>query len=220
MQVKSYATDSPLGLEWQVRRSLRLIDPVHLEGIEGVYIQDELPDTLKLENQVEWVKRVYEQGTITHVSGWYAEPGEDTPPYIMLYARPIYRGIPFLLRWSTAPVLCILRTLAHEVAHHLMATRGFVFHDGEDITDKEGLAERYAASVEQRAITRWRYKLGRFWLKELAGCYYAFGSVDWGHKNYCTAARYFFDAWHLDPEHELASYWYWRAKEMCSQKSE
>ncbi|MDQ3803228.1 MAG: hypothetical protein M3416_05170, partial [Acidobacteriota bacterium] len=204
----------PPGLEWQVRRCLRLLDPSHLEGLAAIYLQDELPDTPVREDQAEWLNRVCVEGLNAHVSGWYAAAGADNPAGIMLYARSIYRGIPFILHWSTAPTLCLLRTLAHEVAHHLVSTRGYVFHAGEDVTDGEALAERYAASVEQRVVRQWRYRLGRFWLKEIAGWYYAFGNVEWREKNYQAAVRYFLNAWHLDPEHELAGYWYWRAKEM------
>lgn len=215
MQVISRCSDSPLGLEWQVRRSLRLLDQSHLAGLEFIILEDGISELTDTENAAEWVKRAHTEGTLAHVGGWYAAPEADTPAYVVLYVRAMYRAVPSFLWWSTVPTLCILRRLAHEVAHHLIAIRGYVFREGEETTDEESLANHYAACVEQRVTMRWQYKLGQRCLKEIAIWHYTFGILDWREKKYRSAAEHFYDAWNLNPENKEAGYWYWRAKEMC-----
>ncbi len=137
----------------------------------------------------------------------------------MLYARQIYRGIPRFLWWSSLPTLRIARALAHEVGHHMAATRGYVIRPGEDRNQEESLADRYAANVLERMTTHWSYKLGRWGLKDLAGWHYVFGIADWRAKKYGSAADSFYKSWLLDRQNEDALYWYWRAREMSEAKS-
>jgi tetratricopeptide (TPR) repeat protein len=214
MQVVNRCANSPPGLEWQVRRSLRWISQADLEGLALIRLEDEMPEVFG--GAAEWAGRVRAAGEAAHVAGWYSPPKADVPAYIMLYVRQVYAAVPSWLWWSTVPTLRILRTLAHEVAHHLVATRKYVFRPGENLEDEESLARCYAAHALERATARWSYKLGRWSLKEIAGWYYAFGNLYWREKKYSTAAAYFFKAWDLDPEHNEAAYWYWRAKDMLS----
>lgn len=219
MQIINRCPKPPLGFEWQTRRSIGLLDQSHLVGLDVLVLEDEVPDPTDLEHAVEWVKVAHAEDTLAHVNGWYAASDLGAPAYVVLYARPIYRPLPSSLWWSTIPTLRILRTLAHELAHHLVATRGYVFQKGEDITDEESLASRYAESAVEKATQRWLYKLGQRCLKEIAGWHYAFAAVDWRQKKYKAAAERFYNAWSLDPEQEEAAYWYWRAKEMCDSES-
>jgi len=216
MQVINYCSNPPLGLEWQVRRSLRLIDQSHLKGLGFIYLEDELPIPPDMEREEDWVRRVYAEGNSAHISGWYA-PGKarKSPAGIMLYVQVIYRGVPSSLWWSTVPTLCIVRTLAHEVAHHLIATGSL---ESEGDTDEEITANCYAAEVMRQTTKKWGYKLGLICLKEIAGWHYAFGSIDWRQENYKSAANHFLKAWHLDPNHEEAGDWYWRAKDKVAKR--
>ena len=214
MQIINTCTTPPLGLEWQVRRSLRWIDSSHLAGLASIHLEDGMPELAQDSDETEWAKRVRATGHIAHVNGWYAEGSGITPAYVMLYARPIYRPIPMFLWWSTVPTLRILSTLAHEVAHHLIAKRGYVFDQAEPVTDEETLANQYSASVLQKTRARLSYRLGQSCLKELAAWRYAFATVDWRKKNYKAAAEGFYDTWNLNPEHKEANYWHWRAREM------
>lgn len=219
MRVTNRCSKPPFGLEWQVRRSLRWLDRSHLEGLAEIRLEDELPKWPVTGEEVEWVQRIRVEGHTAYVNGWYAMPTASEPPFIILYAQPVYRPIPSFLWWSTVPTIRILRTLAHEVAHHLIATRGYVFKKEEDLSDEEMLANRYAESVLRKAAAQWSYKLGQWCLKDIAGWHYAFAMVDWRQKKYKAAAERFYNAWNLDPENEAASRWYWRAKEMCSSES-
>jgi hypothetical protein len=201
----------PFGFLWQLERSLRWINQDDLRGLDFVTFEDEWPELVG--PAPEWVVRT---GAETrNVRGWYVPPNEQRQPYIMLYTRSIYRGVPALLWWSTVPVLRITHTLAHEVAHHLVATRGYVFTPAEKHDDEEQLAERYALNVLDRMTRNWSYRLGQKCLKELAFWHYAFGAADWNHRKYSSAADQFYTAWDLDRSHTEAAYWYQRAREKC-----
>lgn len=214
LKILNCCTAPPLALEWQVRRSLRWFDESDLQGLDLIRLEDELPELT--EGAADWVKRVQAEGESSHVYGWYSPGKAEVPPYIMLYVRQVYRGIPSLLWWSSVPTLRLVRTLAHEVAHHVITTKGYVFQPGETAADEELIANRYAETVLAKMRAHWRYRFAHWCLRDLAGWHYAFGSVDWREKKYEAAADRFFKAWDLDPEHADASYWYWRAKEMCS----
>lgn len=220
LHIINACTSPPLGLEWQIRRSLRWIDSSHLAGLASIRVEREMPERPhRAVQEIEWAKQVRADGHVACVNGWYAEPTATELPYIMLYAQPIYRPIPMLFWWSTVPTLRILSTLAHEVAHHLVAKRGYVFDQGEDVTDEESLANQYSASVLQKTAAKLSYRLGQSCLKEIAAWRYAFAMGDWRRKNYKKAAEGFYDAWNLNPEHEQANYWHWRAREMSGLES-
>lgn len=213
MQIINHCSGAPIGLEGRLRQSLRWIEPSHLEGLASIQLEDVMPKSAGAEHEEEWARRVRLEDRTTHVKGWYASSAADAPAFIMLYVQPIYRAIPSVLWWSTVPTLRLLRTLAHEVAHHLKATRGFILHEGEDDTDEEALADRYAECVVERVTTRWPYKLGQLCLKEIASWHYIYGMLDWREEKYLSATERFYNAWELNPENKEADYWYWRAKD-------
>lgn len=154
MQIESLCTDPPRGLLWQVRRVLRCIDREHLQGLAFVCLLDQMPE------------KVTEGEPDAHVYGWYHVQSDDIPPYVVLYIPRIYAGLPSFLWWSTVPTLRLARSLAHEIAHHLRAERGYVFQPQEHGEDEEAIANRYAATLVQRMAKRWAYKLGVWGTKE------------------------------------------------------
>ena len=202
----------PWGIEWQVRRSLRWLDPSLLKGLGSIQIESEMPEAAEGLDQTEWARPVRSVGHTAYVNGWYALAQQDGPASIILYARPIYRPIPSFLWWTTVPTLRILRTLAHEVAHHLVATRGYVFEKGEDIADEEALANRFSAKVVASTAEKQSYRVGQWCIKDLANWYYTFAMTDWEKKDFNAAARRFYHAWDLYPDNEEAGRWYWEAR--------
>ena len=106
-----------------------------------------------------------------------------------------------------------------EVAHHLVATRGFVFKRGENLKHheyQEVLANRYAFGVVKRMEQRWYYRLGRWILRDLAEHHHIWAILDRREKRYERSAFHWYRAWSLNPELDEAAYWYFRAKEMQS----
>jgi hypothetical protein len=185
----------------------------------SIEIEEEMPESAKGHAEVEWAREVRVRGHHEFVNGWYASAQKGTPAFITLYARAIYRPIPAFLWWTTVPTLRIIGTLAHEVAHHLVATRGYVFENVEKIADEEGLANRFSAKVIETTLRRPSYRLGQWCIRDLAGWYYAFAQADWDHNDFRAAARRFHRAWDLCPDNEEAAYWYWQAKEKCGESS-
>lgn len=214
MEIVNRCANPPRGLERQLRRSLRWIDEADLRGLAVLALQDEMTGVTA--NAPAWAKEAEAMSERVRVGGWYSPATADVPAYIMLYVQTIYRTIPSWLRWSPVPTLRIVRTLAHEVAHHLIATRGYVNQPGEETEDEESLADGYADKTLKRMVKRWPYRLGQWYFKERASWHYIFGSLDWRQQKYEAAANRFLDAWNLDPSHKSAAYWYWRARERCS----
>lgn len=213
MQIINHCSDAPAGLERRVRQAVRWIEASHLEGLSSIQLEAEMPKSAVAEHEVKWARRVRLEDRTAHAKGWYASPATNAPAFVMLYVQPIYRGMPRALWWSPLPTLRIIRTLAHEVAHHLKVSRGFILHEGENDIDEEALADRYAESVLERVTKKWPYKLGQLCLRELASWHYTYGMLDWREKKYLSAMERFYKAWDLNPENKEAGYWYWRAKD-------
>jgi hypothetical protein len=166
------------------------------------------------EQAPEWHKEAKAQGTC--VNGQYFEATSKERANIILYGRDLYRGIPSAYSWTTVPTVSICYTLAHEVGHHLIATRGYIFQPLEQFkhaANQEDFCNRYAFSVAQKMMEHWYYRLGRWGLKDLAGWHSVFGYLDWKGKKYKEAAEHFYTSFHLDRNREEALNWYRRAKD-------
>jgi len=212
MLIKNECANSPPHFLWQVGRSLAFVSLLDLDGIAFIKLMDEIEEPC--ENAPEWHKQAKAQGTC--VNGQYFASEGKNPANIILYGRDLYRGIPSTYSWTTAPTLSIGYTLAHEVGHHLIATRGYIFQPHEEFkhdANREDFCNRYAFSVIQKMMEHWYYRLGQWALRDLAGWYFVFGSLDWKGKNYKKAAERFYTSFHLDRNREDAFNWYRRAKE-------
>ena len=196
-------------LEPHIKESLRWIKQSDLEGIRVIKLDDKMAKVSK--QAAMWAQTASHSGE--RVYGWYCPLKEKTPAFIVLYVNEICHSIPSVLRRGPLLTLRLTRSLAHEVAHHLRATRGYILQNNEN-NEEEMLADLYAEEVTQRMIKNWRYRFSRFVLKEIASWHYAFGQVDWRQKHFADSANHFFSAWDLDRENGNASNWYWRAKEM------
>jgi len=212
MLVKNECKNSPHGLLKQVRRSLSWIHPLDLDGIEFIVLMDEIEEPSN--TSADWHKRAKAEGLC--VTGQYFRTEGKAPAHVVLYVQGIYRGIPSVYRLTTVPSLSICYTLAHEVGHHLIAARGFIFQANETFRypeNEEEFCNRYAFGVTERMMTRWYHRLGMWVLRDLAGWYYAMGLSDWKSKRFKKAAENFYTSFHLDRNRDDALYWYWRAKD-------
>ena len=87
----------------------------------------------------------------------------NRPAEVVLYARDVYFGIPKLLLLSPMATLKVARTLAHEVGHHVRATRGYIYKlwekykpwDGVRDPSEEKMADAYASDVLVSGLPRW-----------------------------------------------------------------
>jgi hypothetical protein len=214
VEIRNESSTSPLGLVWQVRRALGWIDPSDSHGVEFIRLADDVPEeSLKYDEEVRQAK-----ADGHNVYGIYYRRRDKNPANILLIVRDTYRPIPPLYRLTPVTTLWIARTLAHEVGHHLVAKRGYVFQPGEKFKHQEieeEFCDRYAFGVLKRMQGRRYYRFGMRRLKGLAETQYVFGVMCWERKRYKEAAEHWYNAGQLDPDHKEATRWYWRAREMA-----
>ena len=213
MQIINQSSRPLRGARWRLRRGLRWINPSHLEGLCCIRLLDELPEPSNRSD--ESYKDAWTQGH--HIYGLYSASDGHTVSCITLNIGDIYRLVPFAYRWTTVPTLLITHSLAHEVAHHLAATRGYVLKRGENRRHceyEEVAANRYAFHVVKEMEKRWYYRVGRWMINDLANHHHALAVLDWREKNYEKSAYHWYRAWCLKPELDEAAYWYLRAKQM------
>ena len=208
-----------MGAVWQVRRCLRWIDPHHLAGLGYIELIDKLPEIK--ETSPDWYKqaREIERG----VNAWYKHETETYCAGIVLYMPDLCFGIPQFLWWTTVPTLLMTKVLAHEVAHHLRRTRGYIFSRNENFKrdwQEEAAADRYAFDLIRRMRRRWSYWLGHEVIDITAQAYYRLGVKRWEEKNYAKAALYWKKAREINSDHTYAAHWYWRALDMVESRQD
>jgi len=198
-------------ITWQVRTALSWLDPVDLDGVAFVQMLDEIPEDLNTATD----RRRHAKNEGFSLNGLYFEKQEDAPAHIVIFVREIYRAIPAIFKWTTVPTIIIGRTLAHELAHHVIAKGEFVFQHNEHARQfeyEEEIANRYAFEVLKQMKARWHYKLAFWLLKRIAAFHYVLGLADWKERKYEKAAERWYRAWLLDPDRQDAVDWYWHAK--------
>jgi hypothetical protein len=135
---------------WHVRKSLAWIDKAELAGLEYIRLMDSEPqDTAASEHPPYLVGFMY--------CGAYSKKKDGRPASISLYTRDLYFGIPRMLVTSPLATLSIASTLAHEIGHHVLVTRGHVEADSSEIKLNrliDSPAERAATAYGQQTIKR------------------------------------------------------------------
>ena len=152
------------------------------------------------------------------VGGQYFGPQGDLP-----YVASLYRGIPKVYWLSPVITLQLARILAHEVGHHLIKQRGYVFERGERVEPREyeeELANRYSFSVRKRMLRRWYYRVADWLTPDLAGWHYVIGLCEWRDGRYEKAAARWETTSCIDPNRADADYWYYEAKKALATKTQ
>ena len=204
-----------------VRKVLAWINPKHLEGLECVRLLDSAPDDPESEAQPPYLRGFL-------YNGIYNEPsrnGKNEAANIFLYTRDLYYGIPKVLRWSPLAKAKIGFILAHEIGHHLIASRGYIFSPDEaypparygwgsldELRNRkdEMAADKYANQVVRRHFS---YLFGRL-LADLLSVFLCEGGFrDYKKKRFRTAADRLFRSYILNKENEDAGQYYLRAKQ-------
>lgn len=210
MKIKNESTFSPLGLVRHVERGLDWINPLDVKGISFIRLMDDLPKPT--DRSPHWhrdLKRRY-----LYLNGLYVGKYKTEPAHINLYVRNLYRGIPFFLAFTPIPTLTLAYILGHEVGHHLIYTRGYIFQPTEVFKHKEIVEEfcdRYAVGILKKMLANRRYRFWRWTVKRLADWHLAMGALNEGLKKPKKAADHFLTAFHLDNDREDALYFYRRA---------
>lgn len=213
MEIKNDCADPPVGLLWHLRRSLSWIHPADLDGVGFIRLTDDLPQEFYANS--ESLRRLKEAEV--DIRGLYVPKRGHEPAYIILSVQQIYYGLPLIYRLIHTATLRLTYTLAHEVGHHLVATRGYIFQPGEKYKRpefEEEFCNRYATGVLKKTQTRWHYKFGMWAMKDLASWQYVLGCLDWERKKYKEAAAHWEKTIALNPDYGKAVRWYYRAKEL------
>jgi len=215
MKIINDCTNPPWGLIRHVRRALKWIEQSHLESLYCVQLVDELPELVE-----ESPKSVVQAIAAGHLpAGQYMPSDADKPAYIVLFINVIYRVIPPLYRATPVATIRLTDNLYRGVAYHLLASRQYIFEEGDGHGDEKyqsELAREYSLAVLRRMQEKWYYRLAQWAIRDLAETYYIAGMHDWKAKDYKKAAERWSKAWTLNPDHNDASYWYGRAKAMYS----
>jgi hypothetical protein len=198
MRIEIATAYFPRLTEWHVRRALKLLHLLELAGVEFIRLMDEDPQAVidrKCSVDI-WSYTYY---------GKYVRKNSYADTHINLYTRDLYLGIPLLLKMTPAETMRIAFTLAHEVGHHLVTKRGYIFAQNEmygayGVYNKheEKMCDTYARDVTRRACKNWWFNLGRWLNKILSNLYIEFGAIAFEKQNYEKAAGYWFRAYHAD----------------------
>lgn len=213
IEIRNNCSQLPLGAIWHIRRSLAWLNQSDVAGIGSIRLADSIAET----DSPYWHQRAVAEGL--SINGFYNPADQDEPATITLFVRDLYRGIPRAYWLTPAVTMLLASTLAHEVGHHLIAERGYVFAPGERVEPseyEEEMATRYSFSVIKSMKSRWYYRLGSWITKDLAGWHYVKGMLAWKDNQYERAAESWYRSFCLDPDREDAIYWYKRAKELAA----
>jgi hypothetical protein len=201
--------------KWHIQRILRWVPAQDLRGLGMIRVMDECPDKELDSARVP----TYMWGFL--YNGRYIRRNKNRPPEIVLFANDVYFGIPKALLASPVATLKIADTLAHELGHHLVATRGYVYRSSEKYRPyngvrnphEEDIADRYAADITKRMLKRPRYRIGKLMSRVLSNLLYRAGLQNYWKENYQAAASMLARAHSLNLENEDAGQAYRHAME-------
>ena len=200
---------------WHARTALRWINQAHMEGLSHLELVDSVPASLY--ESCELGRYALKMGLEAH--SWYIRRHQSRPAYIEIDIGAIGRDFPKPYWLTPVPTLIITSALAHEVAHHLAATRGYIFRRGDNLTHseyEEAAANRYSFSVIERMEKQRRYKIGRWLMNDLADWQHIAGILAFKDGCYDSAADRFHKAWSLNPDLEEAASGFWQARKKLS----
>ena len=219
MKILDQTTRRWTGLSWHLQRALSWIPDGDLFGIEEIVIKEQLGPATSI--SPDWHHKI--EGRNLAVSGQYFGRYGDEPPTIVLYVASLYRGIPKIYWFSPVITLRLASTLAHEVGHHLIDRRGYIFEREERVKPpdyEEELARRYSFSVRKRMLRRWYYRVADWLTRDLAEWHYVIGIVDFRKGLYENAATRWEITFCLDPNRADADDWYYEAKRAQATKTQ
>lgn len=220
MRIEVKTTCFPRLAERHIRRVLRWFSVRDLEGLESIRVIDECPDDPESAKVPPYLRGFLH-------NGHYLRKMKNQPAEVVLYASDVYFGIPKLLMSSRMATLKLARTLAHEVGHHVIATRGYIYKPWEKYKPWDGvrdpyaekMADAYASDVIERMLKHWPYKLGKLMARMLSTFLYKAGIQDYWDGNYQSAASLQARAHSLNLENEDAGQCFRHAMEKLKTQS-
>jgi len=202
LRVDIETKQSPRLSGWHVRKALQWIPPTDLAAVGAIRIIEEEPDLPTYRAEPPYLRGFL-------CNGRYFRKSPSETAQIVLYTRDLFLGIPWLFKPTPMATLRFAFTLAHEVGHHIIATRGYIYKPHEKYKPwskakfdpyEEKMADSYASDVIKKMSESRLYQLGR-----VLGRIHSralFEIAVWQHwaGNYEKAARLHFQAYMVDSE--------------------
>lgn len=211
MRIKVSTEYYPRLTEWHVRRALTWINPLDLVGVESIHLLDEETLTTEARKQPFYLRD-------SVCGGEYLDQRNKRQKQvsrIKIYTRHLYHGIPSLFKLSPIATLRTAFVLAHEVGHHLIERRSYIYEPTEEyqpygISKKydgrhERMANSYARDVLRSMCAVWYYRIGRWLGGFISRQYFYRGIVVWKKHQYRRAAYYWFCSYLADPDNTDAA---------------
>ncbi len=197
-----------------VRRVLWWINPEDVKDLHSIRVIDGRP------NDPEYRERPHYLSGFLY-NGHYECKTKDRNATVVLYAEDVYFGVPKIFAGSAIATLKLAHTLAHEIGHHVIATKGYLYRPWEKYREWNGradpyeemMAQSYASDVIDRMLSRWPYRWGQFWTRKLSSLFCGAGVQEYWDGNYQKSAQLTFRAYHLDPTNNEANTCYRHAME-------
>jgi hypothetical protein len=201
----------PLGLRTAVTRCLRFFPAGDLAGLGHVELwrtPGDISDISIVGKKVceldpLWLKAIYHRKS------------EFSQAFIVLFIDSIYIPLEVFNRLPPILTLYLCHFMAHEVGHHLIAERGYVFTPEEKYPNNEiveEMANRYAHSIIMRMKAKWYYRVADWTLKYFSKVYFEEGRQNWKKGAFQAAASSWYKSWLLNTENEDAGKLYWHAR--------
>src|SRR5262245_27532957 len=184
--------------EKHIRRALKYIDSAHLEGLRAIRVIGQSPDDPEANKYPPYLRGYL-------LNGHYQHKFKHRPAEVVLYAKDIYFGVPRRLIRSRVATLKLARTLAHELGHHLIASRRFIYKPWEKYKPWKGkrdpyeerMANLYSAAVLEGMVKHWPNRLANCVTRITAYSLYQDSLADYWDGNYQSAAQRGFQAYML-----------------------
>ncbi len=203
----------PLAI-WHIKKSLQWIPPLDLVGIDHIRLVDEVTEINTGSPKKD--KELHDE--MSKPAGFYCK-GENSPAFIELIIKNLYYPIPFFANFSPLPTLRIAKILAHEVGHHLIRTRGYVFLHDEKYPAyekkpefEEEMADRYALEIVRKMKKKLTYKIGTYLMDSLSDYHYGVAMAAWNDKDYKSSAAHWEKSLILNSERQESLEWYWHSR--------
>jgi hypothetical protein len=189
----------------------RWIPEIDLAGLDHVRLLSTIDD---LPSEPDWWTKMCDKDA-SWVKAVYRRKFETSPACIVFFVDAIYLPLESFIRFRPITTLYLSRIVAHEVGHHLIATRGFVFAPDEKYGSdeyEEEMANRYAFEIIQRMKSKWYYRVADRVLKFFSQIHFEEGRQNWQRERYELAAACWYKAWLLNIDDKKAEDLYWEAK--------
>lgn len=150
-----------------------------------------------------WVKAIYFPGKGSKAA------------FVTLFIESANLPLDRFIRFRPITTLYFIHILAHEVGHHLIATRGYIFTSDETYRSaafEEEMADRYAYTICQRLMDKWYYRASARILRFISKIHFEEGRQNWKKGDYSAAATCWYKAWLLDFDNFQAGELYLEAK--------